>query len=186
MVYCFTLRLFFRLGNESYSKGSEGKSINHYGNFLFQCINTFSDFIIHHLFYPIYKGNRVVWWYVYLCKICSLPCELRVSELHNHHKQMQRTQLPTWFVLWIIQGIRLPLCGCDKWFDKWLCLNHVQLHKPLWKIPTWPFCQWVQGRQGGSCMPCTSTISFSQWKWDSQHVSLATANAHSRLLSVII
>ena len=95
MVYCFTQRLCFRLGNESFSKGSEGKLINHYGNFLFQGIITFSDYIINHLFYPIYKGNRVVWWYIYLCKFCSLPCELRVSELHNHHKQMQRTQLPT-------------------------------------------------------------------------------------------
>ncbi|KAL7248973.1 hypothetical protein ACSBR1_011193 [Camellia fascicularis] len=51
--------------------------------------------------------------------ICSLPCKLRVFELHHHQQPVQRTVL----------------------------------HQPLWEIPTWPFCQFVPGRETGLACP---------------------------------
>lgn len=83
-----------------------------------------------------------------------LSYRLGGNELHNHHRQVQGSSVPCQPLLCSFQGIGMPFRWSVEWRDQWLCFHHVQLHQPLWKVPTWALCQrmpWRQGRVGLSC-----------------------------------
>lgn len=132
------------------------------------------------IFFWISNRDYWVWWdYVFCYR--RLSSKLWVFELHHHHKPMQRTTVPCRSVLCFIQGIGMPLYRCIERLDKRMCFYYVQLHQPLRKLPSWPFCQWVPRGEIGSWMPCITAFNCGWWcKRGSYHLlSISIVNAHS-------
>lgn len=119
--------------------------------------------------------HRTVSWKCFFL-IWRLQCRFRKPELHNPDEPVQRTPIPGKSLLCSFQAIRLPFCWSDQWPHNWLCLDHVQLHQPLWQISSWSLCQWMQRREGrswlqcGDCGPtcCYIFQVFRQRKWCSE------------------